>query len=164
MGAGTHLGLHDADYDDGSITGWPLAPPAKGVCSVGTGAGDTRVEPARGGGRRLFKGLDLARRGRQAAAALSSDPCACRTCPAGMTSAGGDPGKAACLPLDVVATPADGHAGVSPSPAPRRVLFPIPTPPPGPSTAIKAPYKGFYKDLASISNYVGTSLDDHSTP
>jgi hypothetical protein len=42
------------------------------------------------------------------------------------------------------------------------VLFPIPTPPPGPSTAIKAPYKGFYKDLASISNYIGTSLDDHS--
>jgi len=34
-----------------------------------------------------------------------------------------------------------------------RRLFPIPTPGPPP---IKTPYKGFYKDLASISNYIGS--------
>jgi hypothetical protein len=34
-----------------------------------------------------------------------------------------------------------------------RRLYPIPTPGPPP---IKTPYKGFYKDLASISNYIGS--------
>lgn len=73
-----------------------------------------------------------------------------------MASAGGNPETAACLPVPTRTMSADDHVDSSPSPAPRRSLFPIPTPPPGPTAGIKAPYKGFYKDLASISNYVGS--------
>lgn len=63
--------------------------------------------------------------------------CTCSPCPAGWTSLGGSPEQAMCYPT-LEST---------------RRLFPIPTPGPPP---IKTPYKGFYKDLASISNYIGS--------
>ena len=69
--------------------------------------------------------------------AAASPACTCRPCPAGWTSLGGSPEQAICYLL---------FKGT-------RRLFPIPTPGPPP---IKTPYKGFYKDLASISNYIGS--------
>lgn len=67
----------------------------------------------------------------------ASSACTCRRCPDGWTSLGGLSSEAMCYPSS------EGT----------RRLFPILTPGPPP---IKTPYKGFYKDLASICNYIGS--------
>lgn len=162
-GAGTHVAMHNSS-DDWEANGWPLAPPRPGVCS--NRGNDAGAKAVRHGGRQLVKALDLAKRGRQAvvsAAAAGGDEfsggipslslCTCRICPADMSSAGGDPEKAVCFfSFDPTAPDKQDAKARAPSPAVRK-LYPIPTPGPAP---IKAPYKGFYKDLASISNYIGS--------